>query len=78
MGHWDEDVGDGSVVSACRVFCSVPGPLQTVQRAELWGVILALQASDGVHLGIDNLGVVRHVGRILDGRVSSLCVISGW
>ena len=47
------------------------GPLQTVRRAELWGVILALQASDGVHLGIDNMGVVRHIGRILDGRVSS-------
>ena len=69
--HWDEDVGDGSVVSTCRGFCSVPGPLQTVQRAELWCVILALQANDGVHLGVDNLGVVRHVGRILDGRVSS-------
>ena len=35
------------------------------------GVILALQADDGVHLVVDNLGVVRHVGRILDGRVSS-------
>ena len=70
-GHWDDDVGDGSVVSACRGFCSVPGPLQTVQRAELWGVILALQASDRVHLGVDNLGVVRHVGRILDGKLSS-------
>ena len=40
-GHWGDDVGDGSVVSACRGFCSVPGPLQTVQRAELWCVILA-------------------------------------
>ena len=40
---------------------SVPGPLQTVQRAELWGVILALQSSDAVHVGVDNLGVVRHV-----------------
>ena len=49
-GHWDDDVGDGSVVSACRGFLSVPGPLQTVQRAELWGVILALQASDCIHL----------------------------
>ena len=65
--HWDDDVGDGSVVSACRGFCSVPGLLQIVQRTELWGVILALQASDGVHLGVDNLGVVRHVCRILDG-----------
>ena len=48
-------------------FVSVPGPLQTVQRAELWGVILALQSSDAVHVGVDNLGVVRHVGRLLDG-----------
>ena len=39
-GHWDEGVGDGSVVSACRGFCSVPGPLQTVQRAELWVLFL--------------------------------------
>ena len=70
-GHWDDDVGDDSVVPACRGFCSVPGPLQTVQRAELWGVILALQANDGVHLGFDSLGVVRHVGKMLDGQVSS-------
>ena len=48
------------------VFVSVPGPLQTVQRAELWGIILALQASDSVHLGVDHLGVVRHLGRMLD------------
>ena len=32
------------------------------------GVISALQSSDAVHLGVDNLGVVRHVGRLLDGR----------
>ena len=69
-GHWDQGVRDGSV-SFCRGFCSVPGPLQTVQRAELWGVILALQAKDGVHLGVDNLGVVRHVGRIWDGKPPS-------
>ena len=42
-------------------------PLQTVQRAELWGVILALQSDKAVHVGVDNLGVVRHVGRLLDG-----------
>ena len=30
-------------------------------------VILALQSSDAVHVGVDNLGVVRHVGRLLDG-----------
>ena len=35
------------------------------------GVILALQAADGVHLGVDNLDVVRHVGRVLDGNFVS-------
>ena len=54
-------------LACCRVFSSVPGPLQSVQRAEMWGVILALQTSRAVHLGVDNLGVVRHVGRLLDG-----------
>ena len=37
-------------VHSCRGFCSVPGPLQSVQRAEMWGVILALQSSSAVHL----------------------------
>ena len=46
-------------------------PLQTAQRVEFRGVILALQANDGVHLGVDNLGVVRHVGRLLDGKTAS-------
>ena len=54
-------------VASCTGFCSVPGPLQSVQRAEMWGVIFALQTSRSVHLGVDNLGVVRHVGRLLDG-----------
>ena len=62
---------DGVVVgrnhACCRGFSSVPGPLQTVQRAEMWGVILALQSSRALHLGVDNLGVVRHIGRLLDG-----------
>ena len=31
-------------------------------------VILALQSSGAVHLGGDNLNVVRHVGRLLDGH----------
>ena len=42
-------------VQSCRGFCSVPGPLQSVQRAEMWGVIRALQSSGAVHLGVDNL-----------------------
>ena len=36
-GHWDDDVGEDAVVPACRGFLSVPGPLQSVQRAEMWG-----------------------------------------
>ena len=55
------------MIQSCRGFCSVPGPFQSVQRAEMWGVLLALQSSSAVHLGVDNLGVVRHVGRLLDG-----------
>ena len=43
---------------ACRGFCSVPGLYQSVQRAEMWGVILALQSSGAVHLGVDNLLLV--------------------
>ena len=66
-GHvdWVRPVGD---LQSCKGFCSVPGPLQCVQRAEMWGVIPALQSSGAVHLGVDNLSVVRHVGRLLDGR----------
>ena len=50
----------------CRAFMPVPGVLQTVQRAEFWGAILALQAYWPCHLGIDNLNVARAIGRLLD------------
>ena len=70
-GHFDRVQLD-HVAHSCGSFVSVPGPLQTVQRAELWEVILALQSSDAVHVGVDNLGVVRHVGRLLDDCYCSL------
>ena len=35
-------------------------------------VILSLQSSGAVHLGVDNLTVVRHVGRLLDGHHGSV------
>ena len=35
------------------------GPLQTAHRAELWGVIIALQSYWPCHLGIDNPNVAR-------------------
>ena len=49
-------------------FRSILGPLQSVQKAEMWCVILALQSSGAVRVGVDNLNVVRHVGLLLDGR----------
>ena len=70
-GHVDSECADDGGVFVCSGYLSVPGPLQTVQRAEMWGVILALQFSGAVHLGVDNPGVVRHVGRLLDGRTGS-------
>ena len=52
---------------ACRLYCSIPGPLQTMQRAEIWGVLAALQCCTRMHVGVDNLNVVRHVSRIIVG-----------
>ena len=69
-GHVDGIRADDDV-SSCGGFVSVLGPLQSVQRAEMWCVKLALQSSGAVHLGVDNLGVVRHVGRLLDGSPGS-------
>ena len=63
--HVDRVQSDG-VAHSCRGFVSVPGPLQTVQRTELWEVILALQSADAVHMGVDNPGAARHAGRPLD------------
>ena len=50
----------------CRAFMPVPGVLQSVQRAEFWGAILALQAYWPCHVGTDNLNVARSIGRLLD------------
>ena len=44
----------------------VPGPLQTVQRAEFWGAIIALQSHWPCHLRVDNLNVAGSIGRLLD------------
>ena len=52
------------LVEASALFLA---PCILFSRAEFLGVILALQAPDAVHLGIDNLNVGRHVGRLLDG-----------
>ena len=52
-GAWRhaQDLDSGDVYQA-RIFCAIPQPLRTVQRAENWCVILALQAfmsSDTAH-----------------------------
>ena len=38
-----EEYGDARL-ERCRAFLPVPGVLQTLQRAEIWGAIVALQA----------------------------------
>ena len=58
-------------------YCSIPGPLQTVQRAEIWGVLVALQGCVSMHVGEDNFNVVNHVSRIIAGRCASRPFFSG-
>ena len=60
-----EEYGDARL-ERCRAFLPVPGVLQTVQRAEFWGAVVALQAYWPCHLGTGNLNVVRSIGRLLD------------
>ena len=72
-GHLDLLLPNGNLgLERCVLFDSIRGPLQSVQCAELCGVILALQCPYAVHQGVDNLSVVRHVFRILDGRIVGL------
>ena len=60
-----EEYGDVRL-ERCRAFLPVPGVMQTVQRAEFWGAILAMHPYWPCHLGIDNLDVARSIGRLLD------------
>ena len=70
-GHLDllPPLPDGAG-EACRWYCSVPGPLQTVQLAEIWGVLVALQGCLRLHVGVDNLNVVNHLASLINGRRS--------
>ena len=67
MGH-AQDLDDPHEGSS-HIFSGIPGPIQSVQRAEYWGVILALQAYSGIHIGIDNMNVLRGVAALLSHRV---------
>ena len=68
--HWGhaQDLDDPHEGSS-HIFSGIPGPIQSVQRAEYWGVILALQAYSGIHIGIDNLNVLRGVASLLSRNV---------
>ena len=69
--HLDDLGLVGGVVESCRGFWSVPGPVQTVQGAEFWGLFVPCRRPRLFSWGGDNLNVVRHVGRLLDGCRSS-------
>ena len=71
MGHVDQVRADG-VVPSCSGFCSVPDPLHTVQRAEMWVDIWPCNLLVLCICGVDNLGVVRHVGCLIDGHHGSV------
>ena len=64
--HWGHahDL-DAPHEGSSHIFSGIPGPIQSVPRAEYWGVILALQAYSGIHIGIDNLNVLRGVASLL-------------
>ena len=76
-GHVDRVQLD-RVPHSCSGLVSVRGPLQTVQRAELWVVILALQSSDAIH---GMLGACRMVAIVLPLlnllMVTFLCLFVG-
>ena len=62
--HWSyaQDL-DGQQEGSSHIFSGVLGPVQSVRRAEYWGVLLALQANSGIHIVIDNLNVPRAPGK---------------
>ena len=68
--HWGhaQDLDDPHEGSS-HIFSGVLGPVQSVQRAEYWGVIRALQAYSGIHIGTDNLNVLRGVAALLSQKV---------
>ena len=55
--HLDDDVGGDRADTFCRGYFSVPGSTDCLFREPA-----------GVHLGVDSLGFVGHVGRLLDGN----------
>ena len=54
-------------LSAVEVFVQSLGLFNLFKELKCGVFFLALQSSRAVHIGVDNLGVVRHIGRLLDG-----------
>ena len=52
------------------MFLCIIGPLQSVRRAEYWGVFIALQTYSGIHIGIDHLNVLRGVAKMIDTGIT--------
>ena len=52
--------------SVAVLSCQFLGVTQTVQRAEFWGAVVAVQAYWPCHSGMDNLNVAWTIGRLLD------------
>ena len=55
-----------------RVFVRFGDLYRLFRGLSFGGVVLALQALDTIHLNVNNLNVVRHGGRLLDGVEHSL------
>ena len=68
--HWGhaQDLDDPNEGSS-HIFSGVLGPIESAQRAEYWSVMLALQAYSGIHIGTDNLNVLRGVAALLSGNI---------
>ena len=64
MFHWQVKM----VVKGAAFFALFLAPLQSVQRADIWKVILALKACTPVFVGVDHKNVVNHVGQLLTGQ----------
>ena len=69
--HWGhvQDLDDAHEGSS-HIFSGIPDFIQSVQCAEFWGVILALQAYSGIHIGINNMNVLRGVAALLSDTIS--------
>ena len=66
MGHVDR-VSSNNVGNSCRGFRLSLVLCRLFRELSCGGVIiLALQSAGAVHVGVDNQGVVKHVGRLLD------------